>query len=159
MPRQLKLYIIGVVAVGAIALLITTLVIPVDPLIGEPFEPLGDAAVPVGIAFWIVATLLASALPVRMPRGTMVAVSIAPLIAAATLGGPTAAAWVALIGTTEVRELRGRIPWYGTLTNHAVILLASVVAGWTMEVFRTLGSGGQARSPLLALGSVPSSPW
>ncbi len=34
MPRQLKLYITGVVAVGALALVVTTLVIPVDPLIG-----------------------------------------------------------------------------------------------------------------------------
>jgi putative nucleotidyltransferase with HDIG domain len=152
MPRQLKLYIIGVVAVGALALLFTTPVIPVDSTIGEPFEWLGDAAVPVGIAFWIVATLFASALPVRMPRGTMVAVSIAPLIAAATLGGPTAAAWVAVLGTTEVRELRGRIPWYGTLTNHAVILLSAVVAGWIMEPFKVLGSG--ATSPFAFVGAV-----
>src|SRR6187455_2374726 len=98
MPRQLKLYIIGVVAVGALALIATTLVIPVDPLIGASFSALGDSATLVGLAFWVLATLLASALPVRMPRGTMVAVSIAPLIATATLGGPTAVGWVALIG-------------------------------------------------------------
>ena len=31
--------------------------------------------------------------------------------------------WVAMIGTTELRELRGRIPWYGTLANHAGLML------------------------------------
>ena len=35
------------------------------------------------------------------------------------LGGPAVGGWVAALGTTEMRELRGRIPWYGTLANHA----------------------------------------
>src|SRR6476661_5824840 len=128
MPRQLKLYLIGVVAAGAIALGVTTLVIPVNPRIGVGFDSLGDAAPIVGLAFWTIVTLVASALPVRMPRGTMVGVSIAPLIAATALGGPTAGAWVALLGTTEMRELRGRIPWYGTLANHAGLLLPAFAA-------------------------------
>src|SRR3954447_20170225 len=139
MPRQLKLYIIGVVAAGAIALVATTLLVSVDPQIGAGFTALGAAAVPVGLIFWTLVTLLASALPVRMPRGTMVAVSIAPLIATAALGGPTAVGWVALVGSTELRELRGRIPWYGAITNHAVIVLPAVAAGWTMQLFAPPG--------------------
>ncbi len=71
-----------------------------------------------GIAFWIVMTLVASALPVQLPRGTVVSVSFAPLIASMVLGGPAAAGVIALFGTTEWRELRGRVPWYGTLHNH-----------------------------------------
>ena len=152
MPRQLKLYIIGVVALGALALIATTLVIPVDPLIGAGFSALGDSATLVGLAFWVLATLLASALPVRMPRGTMVAVSIAPLIATATLGGPTAVGWVALIGSTELRELRGRIPWYGAVTNHAVIVLPALVAGWTMELFKV--PSGRPTDPAMFVGAA-----
>src|SRR5215218_9428676 len=140
MPRQLKLYIIGVVAAGALALIATTLVIPVDPTIGAGFGAPGDISTLAGVGFWVLATLLASALPVRMPRGTMVAVSIAPLIATAALGGPTAAGWVALIGSTELREIRGRIPWYGAITNHAALVLPALVAGWAMEAFRVPGS-------------------
>ena len=49
------------------------------------------------------------------------------------LGGPFAAAWVAAIGTTEVRELRGRIPWYGSLANHAGLVIPAVVAGILLE--------------------------
>ncbi len=140
MPRQLKLYIIGVVAAGALALAVTTLVIPVDPRIGAGFEALGEYSTAAGLIFWTVATLVASALPVRMPRGTLVGVSIAPLIAATALGGPTAGAWVALIGTTEIREVRGRIPWYGTLANHAGLLLPTFAAGLTMMA---LGAGSE----------------
>jgi putative nucleotidyltransferase with HDIG domain len=137
MPRQLKLYITGVVVAGAIALTATTLLIPVDPQIGVGFEAFGANSTAIGLAFWILVTLVASALPVRMPRGTMVGVSIAPLIAATVLGGPTAGAWVGLLGTTEWRELRGRIPWYGSLTNHAGVVIPAVAAGLIMQVAKT----------------------
>jgi putative nucleotidyltransferase with HDIG domain len=141
MPRQLKLYITGVVAAGAFALAATTLLIPVDPQIGVGFEAFGESSTAIGLGFWILVTLVASALPVRMPRGTMVGVSIAPLIAATVLGGPTAGAWVGLLGTTEWRELRGRIPWYGSLTNHAGVVLPAVAAGLIMQVAKTPDRG------------------
>ena len=40
-----------------------------------------------GLVYWTAATLAASALPVRLPRGTIVSVAAAPLIAAFVLGG------------------------------------------------------------------------
>jgi putative nucleotidyltransferase with HDIG domain len=156
MPRQLKLYITGVVAVGAFALAVTTFVIPIDPLIGHGLDFAGSQATAAGLIFWTLVTLVASALPVRMPRGTMVGVSIAPLIAATALGGPTAGAWVALLGTTEMRELRGRIPWYGTLANHAGLLLPTLAAGLVMRVFGVPGEGTGVLLTLFAtmLGSA-----
>jgi putative nucleotidyltransferase with HDIG domain len=45
------------------------------------------------------------------------------------LGGPTSAAIVAAVGTTEAREIRGDVPWYGTLFNHAALMLSAVAAG------------------------------
>jgi putative nucleotidyltransferase with HDIG domain len=68
-----------------------------------------------------------------MAGGTVVDVTIAPILAAAVLGGPAAAALVALLGPTDWREVRGLvgrggIPWYGTLYNHAAILLPAVAA-------------------------------
>ena len=68
----------------------------------------------------------------------MVSVSTAPIIAAAALGGPVAAGWVALIGTTELRELKGRMPWYGSLFNHAGIVLPALVCGYTIEIVGSL---------------------
>jgi putative nucleotidyltransferase with HDIG domain len=144
MSSGLKRYIVGVVAASAIALVVTTLVIPVDPQIGVGLEMFGAWAPTVGVFFWCVIALVASALPVRMPRGTMVGVSIAPIIAATALGGPVAGGWVAAIGTTEMRELRGRIPWYGTLANHAGLILPALAAGWTIEA---LGSPSISDGP------------
>jgi putative nucleotidyltransferase with HDIG domain len=134
MPKSLKLYIITVVALSAIALAAATVLIPPTSLIAirwetaAPAEPTTSELL-AGVAFWILITIVASALPVRMPRGTQVAVSITPIIAALTLGGPAIGGWVAAIGTTEMRELRGRIPWYGSLANHAGIVLPAVIAG------------------------------
>ena len=64
MPRSLKIYIAGLVAVSAIALVVTSLVIPVDPRIGLAlYSDNQQVDVVAGIVFWTVMTLLASALP------------------------------------------------------------------------------------------------
>jgi HD-GYP domain-containing protein (c-di-GMP phosphodiesterase class II) len=130
MPKGLSIYIAGLVTVGAVALAITSLVIPVDSHIRLGLFQSESLDIAGGIAFWTGLTLLASALPARMPRGFMVDTSIGPIIAAIVLGGPTAAGWVALIGVSEYREVTGRIPWYGTLANHAGIVIPAIAAGF-----------------------------
>jgi putative nucleotidyltransferase with HDIG domain len=52
------------------------------------------------------------------------------------LGGPAAAAIVTAIGTTDERELRGEVPWYGTIYNHAAAVLAIGIAGIAYELLR-----------------------
>ena len=88
-----------------------------------------------GLAFWVAIVVLGSSSSVRMPGGTLVDVGIAPLIACAVLGGPTAAAVAAAVGVLELRELRGLVPghkggvpWYGTLYNHSAVLIPAVLA-------------------------------
>ena len=151
MPTKLKLYIIGVVATSAIALGATTLLIPIGGGISLAIEPFDLVTPQAGLVFWCFVTLVASALPVRMPRGTMVGVSIAPLIAATVLGGPTAGAWVALVGTTELREVRGQVPWYGTLANHAALMIPAIAAGLIMRVLGVPGSADNAITFIAAL--------
>jgi riboflavin transporter FmnP len=132
LPRPLRLYVTWLVGAALAALLTTSLVIPIKPDIslvidgGSPENAVNKAA---GIAFWILLTLLASAVPVKLTAGVQVAVSTAPLMAATVLGGPTAGAIVALFGTTDSRELRGRVAWYGTLANHSAIVLPVVLGG------------------------------
>ena len=139
MSRNLKLYITGVVAMGAIALIGTTLLIPLGTEISLAPEVFGQLAPLAGMVFWIAVTLVASALPVRMPRGAVFAVSVSTVTASIVLGGPTAGAWVGLIGITQMRELRGKIPWYGTLANHGAVIMPAVVAGLVMRGFGVPG--------------------
>jgi hypothetical protein len=130
-------------------LLATSLVFPVDPNIAIDLDgsPLSVSGVEIvaGLAFWIFVTLIASALPVRLSDGVQVAVSTAPLMAAALLGGPTAAGIVALIGSTDHREIRGRIAWYGTLANHAIIVLPAVSGALVIKALLVGYSGDPIR--------------
>jgi putative nucleotidyltransferase with HDIG domain len=115
----------------------------------DPEHP-SDVKVLLGVAFWTLVTFFAGALPVRMPRGTMVSVALAPILAAMTLGGPVAAGWVALIGTTELREVRGRIPWYGTAANHAGALLPALLGSLVCEFVR----GESSDHPLMLIATM-----
>lgn len=146
MPRSLKLYITGVVVISAVALVAATFLFPVGAAIAIRFETSPgqaptDTELLLGVAFWTALTLVGSAYPVQQPRGSQQAVAIAPIMASMFLGGPAVGGWVAAIGTTEMRELRGRIPWYGTLANHAGLVLPAVVAGVIREVGLTVSSG------------------
>jgi putative nucleotidyltransferase with HDIG domain len=113
------------VAAAMVAIAAATLLFPIRPQIGGLL----------GIAFWTGLTLVASAMPVRLPRGIVASVSAAPMLAVIVLGGPVAAAIVTAIGTTDSRELRRQIPWYGTVYNHAVGTLSVVLAGAVFELF------------------------
>jgi putative nucleotidyltransferase with HDIG domain len=145
MPRSLKLYVGSVVVTGVIALVAATFLFdPYDDIAIRFGSGLGRPSgleILAGIVFWTVLALVGSAFPVVLPRGTQQAVAIAPIMGSLILGGPEVAAWVAAIGTTELRELRGRIPWYGTLANHAGLLVPAVVAGIVRHVWLDLAPG------------------
>ena len=152
MPRSLRVYIAGVVTLSALAPGVATLWFGADPRIALTMSPAdlpGFDAVRLeptqlqlfgGIAFWTLLTLVASALPVRLPLGSHQAVAMAPIVAAMSLGGPAVGGWVAAIGTTEMRELRGRIPWYGSLANHAGAALPAIVGGCVQLAFLKVGA-------------------
>ena len=108
----------------------------------------------VGLLYWVAATLAASALPVRLPRGTVVSVASAPLIASFVLGGPVAGAIVALVGTTESREVKGEVPWYGTVYNHAASVIAVVIGGVIFELIYRLRPGTSVSEPLFLFAAT-----
>ena len=143
MPTALRNYVTGLVIASAIALAITSFLFPIRSAIALDLDGQGHSQLDViaGLLFWTVLALVTSALPVRMPRGILIAVSIAPIVAATNLGGPAAGGWVALVGTTELREIRGRIPWYGTLANHAGIVLPAIACGIVLTVFDSYRRG------------------
>ncbi len=86
-----------------------------------------------GLAFWIGLTLAGASMAVRMPGGTLLDVSFAPIVAATSLGGPAAAAWTALIGTTQAREVRREVPWYGIVANRCGIVAPAVISGLALQ--------------------------
>jgi putative nucleotidyltransferase with HDIG domain len=133
MSRPLALFIVGLVAVSALALVAASFLYGFESRIQIPVGSDQGTGIALGLVFWTVVTLVASALPVKVPGGVMVAVAVAPCLAAMNLGGPAAAGWVALIGSTELRELRREIPWYGSLSNHAGIVLPAVAGGVVLK--------------------------
>jgi putative nucleotidyltransferase with HDIG domain len=155
MSRSLKLFIGALVSACAIALLLTSFLFSKNPSLTLGMHREIEINVTasaewnavLGLGFWILITLFAGALPVRMPRGTLVSVSIAPIWAAMALGGPVAAGWVAVIGTTEFRELRGRIPLLGTAANHAGLALPALLGGYVLEALRAVLSGSTPAGP------------
>jgi putative nucleotidyltransferase with HDIG domain len=146
MSRSLKWYIAIVVALGAVALIAATLQFPAEDaialrLITAAGDKPADFELSLGLAFWIGLALVSSALPVELPRGIKLTVSMAPIVGAMVLGGPAVGGWVAAIGTTEIREIRGRIPWYGTLANHAGLVLPALAGGVVREFLRGVSTG------------------
>jgi diguanylate cyclase (GGDEF)-like protein len=139
-PRRLGVVVGVQVACAAIALLLVSVVVPVDDRIALPLD-LGiiDPTI-AGIVVWIVVGLLTSARSARLEGRVALVYAVAPIVAAGWLGGPTAAAWVALLGTTEVRELNGEVPWYGALANHAMFVVPAILGAFaTTFVFEAVG--------------------
>jgi putative nucleotidyltransferase with HDIG domain len=140
MSKALRLNIAGLVVASLLVLAATSYFYGIDTRVGIEVDGRpGVSSIDVlsGIAFWAVLCIFASAMPVRMPGGMLVTVSMAPLMAVANLGGPAAAMWVALVGTTELREIRGQIPWYGTLANHAMIALPVALGAAVLSAVRS----------------------
>ena len=89
-----------------------------------------------GSSFGLRSRSLRSALPVRLPAGNVVSVGVAPMLPRLHSGWPAGGRRSsAAIGTTDAREVRGEVPWYGTLYNHASAIISAVAAGIAFDVF------------------------
>jgi diguanylate cyclase (GGDEF)-like protein len=123
---------ISIVA-GLTALVWTTMRVPISPSIDPNLNGWALAGPSGGLILWIAFGMIGSMRVLPAPGGHSVWTFHFPFVAAAmVLGGPTAGAWVAFVSTLERRELED-VPWYGTLANHAVLALAAVVGGLTVE--------------------------
>ena len=129
MTGPLRVLVASVAIAAAAALPISFLLWPVDDGIDGP---IGGS---LGIAFWVALTLITTAAPVHVPRGPFVSLYLAPILAVAVLGGPSAAAIVAVLGTFELRELRREVPWWGVLYNHTFVVFPAILAGVVVLAF------------------------
>jgi diguanylate cyclase (GGDEF)-like protein len=137
-PRALIAYALALVGAALVAMAVAVVAFPVLPTIAinGAVEPT-DAAVAAGMAFWLVFGLAGSTRPRDLAGGAVVTFHMPFVVAATILGGPVMGALMGVISITEPRELR-RAPWYGILANHAMCVIAAVVAGTVGSVARAV---------------------
>jgi hypothetical protein len=140
---------VAVVPVAAVVTLLVSFSLwPIDQSIDGPIRGFP------GLAFWIALTLIATAAPIHVPRGPYVSLYSAPILAVAVLGGPTAAAVVAVLGTFELREFRREVPWWGVLFNHTFVVVPAVAAGVVLVLFDGSVSSTRTLLGVLLAGTV-----
>jgi diguanylate cyclase (GGDEF)-like protein len=116
------------VAAATVAFVIVAATTPLRPEIALPWPGLpSDIAVAAGMAFWMIFGLVGGLRARLRPGGAVVTFSMPFIVGGTILGGPLAGALMGLVAEFEVREIR-TLPWYGTLANHAVSMLAAIGA-------------------------------
>jgi diguanylate cyclase (GGDEF)-like protein len=126
---ELRVFVAATIVAGVAVLAWATLTIPLgDGIATDGLTRISADDRLTGLLFWIAIGLLGS-LGTRGYDGRAVLTFHLPFIVAAmTLGGPVAGGWVAAIATIELREIR-EVPWFGTLSNHAIVALGGVLGG------------------------------
>ena len=145
----LAAFVVATIVAGVAALAWVTLTVPLGPAIATDALPhiATDDRVS-GLLFWIAIGLLGSVRTKGYAGRTVLTFHLPFIVAAMTLGGPVAGGWVAAISTIELRELR-EVPWFGTLSNHAIVALAGVVGGAVVAGLQ--GPLGAVLDPSLAM--------
>lgn len=113
----------------------------------------------VRILFWTAMTFISAALPVKLPGGVVAHTTTTPIIAAmfdSELPNPVALAWIALVGTIEIRDLRRELPWFGSLYNRFAYLIAALAGWYAAAVVPVPGGSEDPASILLRLAVAGS---
>ena len=116
-----------VAAVIALAWIVAAF--PLQGAIAPPFTLASLDPAVTGLALWIVLGLATSSRSEAGEGRVTITYGVGPIVGAWALGGPAAGVWVALLGTFELRELRGDVPWYGVVANHATQVLVAAAGG------------------------------
>ena len=103
-----------------------------------PYAPFGVDPALGGLALWVAICLATATQGTRAAGQVPFVYSIAPVMAAGLLGGPAAAAWVALLGTIPLRALGAGIPASDLVAGHAVRCLAATGGAVVMLAVRVL---------------------
>ncbi len=86
-----------------------------------------------GLVFFTLLTLIAEAMPVRLPRGeASVSIGFVFIFASLLTYGTAVGTWVAALGTLSLRELTGKIALEKTLFNRAQLALSAGLAGFVL---------------------------
>ena len=151
---SLQVYTAVSILAGLVAVLWTTMSVPVLPTIDPGLQGTALSGSDGGLLLWVAFGFIGSLRVLPVAGSSGVWTFHFPFIAAAmVLGGPTAGGWVALLATLERRELESQ-PWYGVLANHSVMALAAVIGGLMVEVIRGAAAGSGVDSGLADLIAI-----
>ncbi len=117
------------VGTGIVVVAATTARYPVTSGIALPGSIAGIDPRLLGIGLWIMVGLATSSRGSADEGRTAITIGVAPVVGAFALGGPAAGVWVAMLGSIELRELRGEVPWYGVLANRALMVIPAALGG------------------------------
>ena len=137
-PGRLAIWVALQVLAATVVIVVVLAATPLRPAIGAPFKGLDprDASA-IGLGFWLVFGLVGGLRAHARPGGSVMTFSLPFIVAGTVLGGPVAGALMGLVSEFEIRELR-TLPWYGTLANHAVSIIAAVSAALLGGIAGTL---------------------
>ena len=142
---RLAVLVWAYVFVGLAMLIGLTALVPLAPAIAVPFHVPGVDQTVLGVIVWIAVGIATSSRGSTDEGRVTIIFGVAPVVASFALGGPTAAIWVAAIGSLEWRELSGKVAWYGVLANHAMIMIPAGLGGIVTLVLLELGIGHDAQ--------------
>jgi diguanylate cyclase (GGDEF)-like protein len=126
------------IAAATFVIVIIARTTPVRASIALPWAGLSpDLAIPAGMAFWLIFGLLGGLRARARPGGSVMTFSMPFIVAGTLLGGPLAGGLLGLFSELELREIRTQ-PWYGTLANHAMSILAAIAAAIAGDVVQGL---------------------
>jgi signal transduction histidine kinase len=86
------------------------------------------------VGVWVLASLCADLMYVRLGRGVSVSMSLPVLLAAALLFPPSLAALIAFLGSLDPRDIRGLTPLERMLFNRSQIALSAASASLVIHV-------------------------
>ena len=130
-PVAAALLVLFAALLGIVALLA-----PVQASIAIPGPPAPVGTV-LGITFWTVMVYAAGTRSIITRSGSQLSLAAVPTVAAAILGGPLAACWVAVVGSLELREIRRGRPMQ-LVWNHLSIGLPITVAALLIQPLQPL---------------------
>jgi len=126
--RYLAVWVAVQIATAACVIVGVARTTSLRPAIGLNWPGLSlGAAIPAGMVFWLAFGLLGGLRARARAGGSVMTFSMPFIVAGTLLGGPLAGGLLGLFSEFEFREVRTQ-PWYGTLANHAVSILAAVSA-------------------------------
>jgi diguanylate cyclase (GGDEF)-like protein/PAS domain S-box-containing protein len=114
--------------------------LPVVAWIATELTRRGGSRIDVRVLLWIAMIAIVDLLPIPAWGGLVVSVSFPILLAASLLYPPAIAGFIALVGSSDMREFRGELPFVKALFIRAQMAAAAIAGAGAFRAFATISS-------------------